>query len=139
MRAVLCLAALLAACAADPLPAPLVPVTAPVLTPQVIGTRWIGAADMGDPAHTPTLEFVNGDHVAGFTGCNMLSGQWHAEGDTVQLSRVVITKRACAGPESEIERRVLAAINDNSRVVREGDRLVATGASGARYEFSVAK
>ncbi|HUL96568.1 MAG TPA: META domain-containing protein [Usitatibacter sp.] len=128
MRAVLASCALLVACAADP-PAP----------PQFASTRWVGSADAGEPAHTPTLEFVNADHIAGYTGCNMLSGQWHPEGDAVRISRVVITKRACAGPGSDIERRVLAAINDNSRVTREGNRLVAVGASGARYEFSAAK
>ena len=127
MRFAVCLSALLAACAADP-PAP-----------SIVGTRWVGAAGVSDTAHTPTLEFVNADHVAGFTGCNMLSGQWHAEGDAVRISRVVITKRACAGPEGDIERRVLAAINDNSKLVREGGRLVATGASGARYEFNASK
>ncbi len=79
MRAFPLLPALfLAACVADP-PAPSAPMPAAVApaTP-IVGTRWIGAADSSDPAHAPTLEFVNADRVAGFTGCNMLSGQWHA-------------------------------------------------------------
>jgi len=136
MRAFPLIAALcVAACAADP-PSAAMPAAAAA---PIVGTRWIGTADAGEPAHTPTLEFVNADHLAGFTGCNMLSGHWQAEAGAVRLSHVVITKRACAGAENDIERRVLAAINDNSKLVREDGKLVATGASGARYEFSAAK
>src|SRR5690348_18430042 len=71
--------------------------------------------------------------VTGYTGCNMLNGGWHVEGATIRVGPLVTTKRACAGPENDIERRLLATIG--GVVTREGDRLVFTGANGERFEF----
>ena len=59
------------------------------------------------------------------------------EGGTVRVGPLVSTKRACVGPESEIERRVVAALAGT--VKREGDRLVFTGAGGERFEFMPAQ
>jgi len=115
------------------------PAAAPAAAPlSLAGTRWIGVVEGSpDPRSLPRLEFVTSERVAGYTGCNMMSGGWRMEGGTVRVGPLVSTKRACVGPESEIERRVVAALAGT--VKREGDRLVFTGAGGERFEFMPAQ
>ena len=104
--------------------------------PPLAGTRWKGVVEPGvDEAATPWLEFVEG-RVAGYTGCNMLSGTWRMDGSQVRLGPLATTKRACAGMGGEVENRVLSIMNERARVTREGGRLVATTPEGARIEFS---
>jgi heat shock protein HslJ len=112
---------------------------AAVTAPQSLtGTRWIGVVEGNpDPRTLPRLEFVTSERVAGYTGCNMMSGGWRTEGGTIRVGPLVSTKRACVGPENEIERRVVAALAGT--VKREGDRLVFTGAGGERFEFMPAR
>ena len=115
------------------------PAAAPVAAPlSLTGTRWIGVVEGSpDPRSLPRLEFITSERVAGYTGCNMMSGGWRMEGGAVRVGPLVSTKRACVGPESEIERRVVAALAGT--VKREGDRLVFTGAGGERFEFMPAQ
>ena len=115
------------------------PAAAPAAAPlSLAGTRWIGVVEGNpDPRSLPRLEFVTSERVAGYTGCNMMSGGWRMEAGTVRVGPLVSTKRACVGPESEIERRVVAALAGT--VKREGDRLVFTGAGGERFEFMPAQ
>ena len=115
------------------------PAAAPAAAPlSLTGTRWIGVVEGNpDPRSLPRLEFVTSERVAGYTGCNMMSGGWRMEAGTVRVGPLVSTKRACVGPESEIERRVVAALAGT--VKREGDRLVFTGAGGERFEFMPAQ
>ncbi len=109
---------------------------APAQSLALAGTRWRGIiSSMYDASHTPRLEFVTADRVSGYTGCNMLSGSWREEGGGARFSHLVTTKRACAGPESEIERRLMAALGEESRATREGAKLVITGPDGRRFEF----
>ena len=112
---------------------------APAAAPlSLTGTRWIGVVEGSpDPRSLPRLEFITSERVAGYTGCNMMSGGWRMEGGAVRVGPLVSTKRACVGPESEIERRVVAALAGT--VKREGDRLVFTGAGGERFEFMPAQ
>ena len=77
--------------------------------------------------------------LSGFTGCNLLHGAWKNEGGEVRIGPLVTTKRGCAGPEGDIERRVLAVLTDKARVTREGGRLVFTAPDGQRLEFVEAK
>jgi len=110
------------------------PAPAPSIGASLAGTRWIGVvAGNPDPRTLPRLEFVSSERVTGYTGCNMLNGGWHVEGATIRVGPVVSTKRACVGPEGEVERRFVAVIG--GVVTREGDRLVFTGANGERFEF----
>jgi len=107
--------------------------------PALAGTRWVGVIDAAlDPAMAPRLEFIAG-RVQGYTGCNMMSGSWRVEGGEVRFGAIAATRRFCVGPGSEIEKRVLAAMGDASRVRREGDRLVIEAPGGARFEFREAK
>ena len=102
---------------------------------SLTGTRWVGVVDSGlDAEVTPRLEFVAG-RVQGYTGCNMMGGTWRIEGNEVRFGSMAATRRGCIGPGGDIEKRVLAAINETSRGRREGDKLVIEAASGARFEF----
>ena len=103
--------------------------------PQLAGTRWTGVVEPGtDAAVVPRLEFTE-SRLHGFTGCNMMAGAWRLEGNEVRFGGIAATRRACIGPGGDIERRVLAAMGDRSRVRREGDRLVIEAPDGARFEF----
>jgi heat shock protein HslJ len=105
-------------------------------SPTLTGTRWKGVVEGGvDEAATPWLEFVDG-RVAGYTGCNMLSGTWRAEGSEFRMGPLVTTKRACAGAGGEVEKRLLSTMNERARITREGARLVASVPGGERFEFS---
>lgn len=109
-------------------------------TPGYAGTRWVGVVEAGiDPAAAPRLEFLDGGRVAGFTGCNMLSGAWRMEGAEVRFGSIATTKRMCLGPAGEIEKRLVAALGAEASVRREGAKLVLTGPAGARFEFTQAQ
>jgi heat shock protein HslJ len=141
------LASGLAACAApsnpggypgSAAPAPPAAAAAPSLSAQSLaGTRWMGVIDPSiDKRFAPWLEFVAEGRVSGYTGCNLLHGAWKIDGGEVRVGPLVTTKRACAGPEQGIERRFVGALNDQSRVTREADRLVFTTPTGERVEFA---
>ena len=105
---------------------------------SVTGTRWKGVVASGvDEAATPYLEFAEG-RVAGFTGCNMLSGAWRMEDNEVRLGPLVTTKRGCPGAGGEMEARVLKVLNENARFTRDGSRLVVTSGD-QRLEFEEVK
>ncbi len=89
-----------------------------------------------DPRTLPRLEFVSSTRVTGYTGCNMLNGAWRVDGTGIRLGPLATTKRACVGPEMDVERRLLAAIGGS--VTRTADRLVFTAPGGERFEFTPA-
>ncbi|HEX6634115.1 MAG TPA: META domain-containing protein [Usitatibacter sp.] len=131
----------LGACAETPPvpPASSAAAASPAPATGIAGTRWVGVAEEGADHRTlPRLEFVREGRLAGYTGCNMLSGLWTMEGDVVRVGRLVTTKRLCVGPEGEVEKRVLAALAEGGRGRREGSRLVFTGPKGERFEFEQA-
>jgi len=118
--------------------APRAAAAASVPVTELAGTRWTGVVEgKPDPRTLPRLEFTD-SRVAGFTGCNMLSGAWRRDNGEVRVGPLATTKRFCVGPEGEVERRFLQAVNAESRVTREGARLVFTAPSGARFEFEEA-
>jgi heat shock protein HslJ len=111
----------------------------PAPAATLAGTRWVGIVDKSIPAESaPRLELVEEGRLAGYTGCNMMSGAWKLEGVNGRVGRIITTKRACLGPGSEVESRVMAALGENARLTREGERLVATGPNGERFEFTAA-
>lgn len=121
----------IAACAAPP------GSSAPPPAP-LAGTRWVGVVPGADAQTLPRLEFSAGGRVAGFSGCNMMSGTWTEEGGGVRFGPIMATKRFCAGPGGEIEKRVMAALAPGGRGIREDGRLVLVGPDGSRLEFSPA-
>lgn len=132
----LLLAMVLGACAS----APVVPEAAsPAPRAPLAGTRWVGAAVKQDDGHgTPRLELAVGGELHGYTGCNMLSGRWSEANGEVSFSALVVTKRFCPGPEGEVEKRLLAALSNQSRATRQADKLVVTSPQGATFEFTAA-
>lgn len=118
----------------------------PPSPPELANTSWVGVVEgTADARQLPRLTFSTtpaekdaGGRVQGFTGCNMLSGAYKVEGGVVKLGPMITTKRFCVGPEMEYERRLLAAMGEDSRVTREGDRLVIASGKG-RFEFTPAK
>lgn len=104
---------------------------------SLVGTRWVAVAEGSDPRSLPRLEFVREGRVTGYTGCNLMSATWQLEAGEIRLGPIVATKRMCVGPEGEVERRFLAATG--GRVLREGGKLVFSGAGGARFEFTPAQ
>lgn len=135
-RALIALCALgLVACATPPGPG----AAASAPPEPVAGTRWVGVVEGTPDARTlPRLEFSAGGKLAGYTGCNMMSGSWREEGGEVRFGPILSTKRACAGPEGDVEKRVMAALASGARGVREGSRFVVIAPGGARFEFSPA-
>jgi len=100
------------------------------------GTRWVGVVDSSVAKEaTPWIEFLREGRLTGYSGCNMLSGGWSGEGASARLSGLVATKRYCLGAAGDLEKRVLAAMTAESRITREGERLVVTSPGGARFEF----
>lgn len=99
------------------------------------GTRWIGEGANPADRNAPALEFVTDDRIAGYTGCNLLSGTWRIEGGEIRMGRIAITKRMCAGPEDQVEKRVLAVLVENTHFKHEGDQIVATAPDGSHYTF----
>lgn len=106
---------------------------------SLAGTRWIGVVEPGTPdGNVPQLELVAEGRLAGYTGCNLMSGAWTMQANEAHVGRLVTTKRACAGSESGIEKRLLDAMQEG-RLVREGGKLVAIGKNGERFEFNEAR
>jgi heat shock protein HslJ len=135
-RLLLLTALMLGACATPAVPQ--APAAAPAPA-SLAGTRWIGVLEPGaDPQHVPRIEFFEG-RMHGFTGCNMMSGAWRMEEGEARLGRVTVTRRMCLGPEREVEKRLMAALGDKSRALRDGDRLVIEAPGGARFEFTEVK
>jgi len=132
-------AVVLAACASPSPPAGAgIEKAAAMPVTSLANTRWTGVVDGNpDPRMLPRLEFTQ-DRVAGFTGCNMLSGAWRMENGDVHVGPLATTKRMCLGAPGDVEKRFLAAVSSTSRVTREGRRLVFTAPSGARFEFEEA-
>jgi heat shock protein HslJ len=102
----------------------------------IAGTRWVGVVEGDpDPRTLPRLEFAEGGRVSGYSGCNMMSSSYVEEKGAVRFGPVMATKRFCAGPEGDVEKRVMSALGPGSRAVREGGKLVLTTPAGARFEF----
>lgn len=118
------------------------PVTAPAAASSgnagvvLTNTRWRAMVPGTDEGSTPWLEFADG-RVAGYTGCNMMSGPWRVENGEIRVGPLATTKRACAGAGNEVEHRVLAGFS--GRITRDGGKLVAVGPGGERIEFTEVK
>ena len=129
----------LGACAVAPSSTAGGPSAASTPVASLAGTRWVGIVEgEADSRILPRLEFAEGGRIMGSTGCNVLGGTWREEGAEVRFGAIAVTKRMCIGPAADIEKRVLAVLGDDSRVSREGARLVITSPRGERFEFAPA-
>lgn len=127
---------LLGACTAAPVAPPGRAGSGPPADPSLAGTRWVGVVEgVTDGRTLPRLELAEGGRLTGYTGCNMMSGSWSEQGGEVRFGAIAATKRMCIGPGGDVEKRLLAALHDGSRVAREGERLWVVSPSGARFAF----
>lgn len=68
------------------------------------GNSWVLSTLMGSSpdmskfsAGAPTLDFLEGGNLAGFSGCNNFSGGFSLEGTGMELDPGAITRKACPG------------------------------------------
>lgn len=109
----------------------------PAPVPVLGNTRWVLAGSKADAASRPRLEFTSEGRVAGFTGCNMMSGSYRLEGDRLEVAAAT-TKRACLGPGGEAERKLLAVLSERPRASLQAGRLVLADTQGTALEFDPA-
>jgi heat shock protein HslJ len=102
---------------------------------DITNSRWIASdAQVPGAGNTPRLEFSGDGRVSGYTGCNSLSGSFTLIGDLLELAAAT-TKRACAGPGGDYEKRLLEVLADKPRIKVSGGRMTITGARGGKLEF----
>jgi heat shock protein HslJ len=104
----------------------------------LVGTTWQvdslidGQTASSVPAGvTATLVFQPDGRVAIESGCNTGSAAYTIDGQTLSLSAIAVTKRACPGPAAGLEQAVLAVLGSsplrytieaNALTVSAGDR-----------------
>lgn len=77
------------------------------------------------PGVMATIEIGEDGKLTGDTGCNRFVGTISVEGDTVQVSRVVSTRRLCLDPVQTQEDTLLRSLETITRAdVDEAGRLV---------------
>jgi len=123
----LAFAVALAACAArDPVSTP-VPPPRPVRVDDLVGSEWIAEDIAGATiaaGSRSTLHFVSIAQVDGDTGCNRFAGPVTEEGGNLRIGPLATTRRACAPPLMDQERRYLVAIAQGVALRRDGDLLI---------------
>jgi heat shock protein HslJ len=88
------------------------PSDAPVA--RLPGTRWdlVEMGNTGDFARImPTIEFGADGTVSGFAACNMFTGTFATDGDTVTLGPLATTRKLCVRPASAVEEEYLRALS----------------------------
>ncbi|SDC58484.1 Heat shock protein HslJ [Algoriphagus faecimaris] len=96
----------------------------------VKGNTWVLSSLLGQglnlrdfPEGVPTLNFLEGGRLAGFTGCNNFSGSFSLEGTLLSLDPGAMTKKACPGNG---EQEFLAALGRVSNLQVSKDKLTLT-------------
>ncbi|SHO61363.1 META domain-containing protein [Algoriphagus zhangzhouensis] len=60
----------------------------------------------------PSLSFLDGGKLAGYSGCNDFSGSFQLEGTGIQLDPGAITKKACPGNGEQTFLDAIAKVRD---------------------------
>lgn len=69
----------------------------------------------------PDLQFMDGNRVAGSTGCNRVNGPFQLDGSALRFGALAATRRMCPGPLMEVETTFLRALQSTrSFSVQEG-------------------
>jgi heat shock protein HslJ len=122
-RGWLLLAGLLAACAGR------APETAarPVTAQNLIGSEWraeeIAGSGVADQSHS-TLRFAAAGLIDGLTGCNRFMGPVTIDGQAIHIGPLGSTRRACAAPLMDQERRYLVALASAAGFRLDGSQLL---------------
>jgi len=93
------------------------------------GTSWGFAGETGERA--PHVEFVAGGRVTGSSGCNLFSGSYAIDGDTVTIGPVVATRCACPPDIMKRESELFQAFDKTRKAEVSGDTLTLRGEDGA--------
>jgi heat shock protein HslJ len=82
-----------------------------------------------------TLAFGADGTVAVNTGCNQGNGTWKATGTGIDISNVILTKKACAGPEGALESAVMVVLHEGVAARIDADMLtLQSGAGGLQLQ-----
>ena len=109
---------------------------APAATPvlRIDGVTWRAVEVAGAPTIPgiePTIAF-DGDHLAGFGGCNTFSGKVAIADGAVEVGEIRATLKTCDGPGGEAEIQFMRALVSASTVApAEGGQLLLDGSGGA--------
>ncbi len=95
------------------------------------GTEWrlvsigpSGAEANLVPGTTVTLKFGEDNRASGSTGCNSYSGSYGAVGDTINIGRLISTKRACLDQRTNSqEQRFLSSLEAATKFRLSSNRL----------------
>jgi heat shock protein HslJ len=97
------------------------------------GNSWALSSLMGQgldleqfTGAVPSLDFLEGGKLAGFSGCNNFSGNFSLEGTGVKLDPGAITKKICSGTGeqdflSTIEKVSQIKVDKNKLTLLDGD------------------
>jgi heat shock protein HslJ len=102
---------------------------------ELDGTTWRavrfgpGLAQVPPPEAEFSLE-VQGDRLAGRSGCNRFMGTWSASNDRLQIGPLASTMMWCDGL-MELERAFLGALEQTGGATLSGEQLVLVGGDGA--------
>ena len=104
---------ILAACSHDP--AAPGSATETMSTAELLNTYWkltqVGGQVITTPEGAREIHMVlhsENQRVAGFSGCNSMTGSYVLEGDTLRFAQMAGTMMACVGPGMEQETKFLA-------------------------------
>ncbi|MDX5338971.1 MAG: META domain-containing protein [Cyclobacteriaceae bacterium] len=64
---------------------------------ELSAIQGIGSLESLYPAGLPSLYFLDGGKLSGYTGCNNFSGGFSLESGGIQLDPGAMTKKACPG------------------------------------------
>jgi heat shock protein HslJ len=78
----------------------------------------------------PSLQFLDGNRVAGSTGCNRLNGPFELAGGGLTFGALATTRRACVGAGMEVESTFLRALQSTRSHSLEAGTLSLLGANG---------
>lgn len=98
---------------------------------KLIGVQWtlssIYGEDISLPAEGPQAYITFRDNeqkeVSGSTGCNSFFGTYLLSGDTLVLSDINKTLRACQRPYAELESSMMKLFNETNRFEVENETL----------------
>ncbi|MCJ7438559.1 MAG: META domain-containing protein [Acidimicrobiia bacterium] len=89
----------------------------------------------GITGDTPVTLAVDGEQVSGSGPCNAYHGDLDLEGDSVEITNLASTLRACGDPVMKAEGKYFAALEAVDQIDVSDDRLVLANDQGVRLVF----
>ncbi len=98
----------------------------------IIGGGAVSSVPLGI---TAGLTFHDDGTVDVASGCNTGSGRFEVDGQVLRIHDLVLTKRACAGPEAGVEGAVLAVLEAGqvAFAIDAGSLTITAGANGLTF------